>query len=143
VIELRIEGIEEVSKMLKDAPRDVVARGFLKALGASGSVILQEVANRTPEDEGELIRALKMDVALDSQYRGGVVSIHFGKLSYIARFVEYGHRAVGHKPKKKLLARGKVEARPFMRPALAAAADRAIDEFATALAEELRGFYGT
>jgi hypothetical protein len=142
----KITGLEDVQRMLDDAPRDLVARGFLKALQASADVIAEEVGVRTPiksEDtgglleRGELRASLRTDVQLDSQFRGGVARVGFGKAGAIANWIEWGHRLVGHKSSGKKLI-GEVKARPFLRPAFDSSADAAVDAFARSLEQTVK-----
>lgn len=134
---ITITGIEEVQQMLKEAPREVVAGGFLKALQAGANVIKTEVAARTPVDTGNMRSALLSEITIDADFRGGMAEIGFGKEGHKANFVEYGHRMIGHKPSKK--DEGMVQPHPFMRPAAAVAADAAIEAFAETLVDELKG----
>lgn len=147
---IKITGIEEVQRMLREAPKNVVARGYLKALEAGINVFRDELELRTPirleydgEDlmveGGDLKGALMTAITLDSNFRGGVAAVGYGKLGYIANMVEYGHRMVGHKPKKNVLKNSPVRPYPFMRPAFDTKADAAIDAFANALTGALQG----
>lgn len=137
---ITVEGLEETAAMLEKASKTLVARGYMKALQAGSNVIADAVEVRTPiksEDTGglldkdELRESLMVDIQLDSQFRGGVAEIGFGKNGHVANFVEYGHILLGHKPGKKPL--GDVPAHPFMRPAADASAEAAIDAFAESL----------
>ena len=139
-MEIKVDGLEETFALLKDAPRNLVARGFRRGLQAAGNVIGAELAKRTPQREGKLIRSIKTDITLDSQFRGGEVDINFGAQGYKAAWVEYGHRMVGHKPGKKLL--GEVAPHPFMRPAANAAGGAAVDAFEAELEQTIREEYG-
>src|SRR4051812_19267166 len=129
---ITITGIEEVQQMLRDAPRAIVAAGFAKAGRAAANVIEAEVSLRTPvrsetvwDDEafaefknatgGDLKKALVSTVEIDAQGRGVHTETGFGKQGHVANWVEYGHRMVSHKPKKREV--GFVAAHPFMRPA--------------------------
>lgn len=136
---VHITGIEEVQELLVSAPRHIVGTAFLKAFEAADRVIEGELDLRTPEKSGELKAAKTHEITLDSNLRGGLLQIGFGKQGHKALWVEYGHRMVGHKPDKKEL--GTVEAHPFMRPAANASADRAIEAFADTLIETLKGEY--
>jgi HK97 gp10 family phage protein len=144
---ITVTGLGEVQRALAEAPRLIVANAYLKALQAAANVIEQEVAIRTPErdegsrneDDAHLIDGLMTAVELDSQFRGGVAMVGFGKQGHKAMWVEFGHRMVGHKPGKKQL--GQVAARPFMRPAADASANKAIEAFADSLAESLKAGY--
>lgn len=141
---ITVAGLEDVQQMLAEAPRVVVASGFLKAASAAGSVIQERLLEATPErDEGErneddahLIDSSVVEITLDSRYRGVQVKVGFGKLGHRALWVEYGHVLLGHKPGKKRL--GDVLAHPFMRPAADASAESAIAAFANSLAETVR-----
>jgi hypothetical protein len=137
-----VEGIDEVIAMLDQAPRVIVAGAFLKALQAAARVMSIELAIRTPSDPNhteitdKLNESQVTEIILDSQLRGGTVDIGFGKNGHIALWVEFGHRMVGHKPGKKLL--GQVAAMPFMRPALDASYEKAVEAFATSMDESMR-----
>ena len=139
-----IEGLEEVQRMLADAPRVIVGSAFARALKAGATVIEEALAARTPVreirsggdvDEPALIENLRVDIALDADLRGGSAEIGFGKAGYIANFIEYGHRMVSHEGKEL----GRVQPHPFMRPAAELSADAAIEAFGNTLVETLRG----
>jgi hypothetical protein len=99
-----------------------------------------------------LIREITAAVFIDGDARGGSVEVGFGELGFIANFVEYGHHMVTHyeRAEESFLATvmgkrrwhiktgggkdvGFVVAHPFMRPALDACAEEAIDVFAASL----------
>lgn len=112
---------------------------LVKAGTDAGTVISNALAAFTPErDEGDrneenphLVDSIVIETEVDAEGRGVVVHVGFGNMGYVANFVEYGHRMVGHKPDKKQL--GMVQPKPFMRPAAAVAAEAAIDAFLTAI----------
>jgi HK97 gp10 family phage protein len=146
---ISIEGLEETVAMLEQAPRTIAARGYRKALQAGANVIANAVEARTPIkaeetggllEQGELRESLVTDIELNSDLRGGVAEIGFGKNGHVALWVEYGHRQVEHGAKwadrqkgyeGKLL--GEVPAKPFMRPAADASAEAAVDAYAESL----------
>jgi hypothetical protein len=148
---IKIEGLDDVMRSFDQIPKKIVARAFFKALQASGYVIEKEVLIRTPvrsrlyfkgtlmesmlpmRGSGALRAAITTVVTLDSKSRGGYLEVGFGELGYIARFVEYGHRLVTHRPGKKEI--GQVPPYPFMRPALEAATEIALDTFTATLSE--------
>lgn len=136
-IDFEVEGADETAEMLEKAPKLVVARGFLKAAKAAVNVVEQALKPRIPKEHGDLEKALTHEITLDSQFRGVTADIGFGKEGHVANWNEYGHRMVGHKPKKKQV--GEVQAKPFMRPAMASSAETAIDVFADTLRKELEG----
>lgn len=146
-------GIDDVRRMLQAAPRLIVARAFLRALSAGANVIADELEARTPVkaedtggvlDKGVLRESVMIAIEIDSDLRGGRAEVGFGKNGFVANWLEYGHRMMEHGKKipranRKLIGSGFVPARPFMRPAAAASADRAIEAFSEALVEELQG----
>jgi len=149
-MELTVTGIEEVQRLLTQAPKNVVAHGFLKALTAGANVIADAVEVRTPVkaedtggilDKGVLRESLMIRTEIDSQFRGGRSQIGFGANGVVAGWLEWGHALRSHKSsgKKDL---GFVKARPFMRPALAASADAAIAAFAASLEETVKNEFG-
>lgn len=127
--------------MLADAPKEIVAAGYVKALNAAANVIADALEIHTPVkaedtggllDKGVLRESLMTEVQLDSQLRGGTARIGFGKNGFVALWVEYGHRMVSHKSggKKQI---GEVRPHPFMRPTADASAEAAIQAFANSL----------
>jgi len=133
---IEITGIDEVCRALTAAPRAAVPGALLKGLKASGQVLQDAIAARVPVKVGELKADLGMTITLDSDFRGGVVEVGFsGQQGHVARFVEMGHKMIGHKPDKKDL--GEVDAHPFMRPAADMVAEAAIDAFVDGVMEEL------
>jgi hypothetical protein len=150
-VEIRIDGLEDCSRRLKNAPKNLVAKGFAKALDRAAGVIAAEVEKRTPigPDQGELKEnVIVTNAELLDNMEGGRIAVGFpgktskrtGKpLSLIAQWVELGHVQKSHGRKKsggkKVI--GDVPAKPFMRDAAIAAKDRAIQVFADTLAGEL------
>lgn len=150
-----VEGIEECCADLLRVKATVCGLAIAKGLAAAGAVIEEEVRQRTPvyreelvagggggqstsaKEYGLLIDDLKTQITLDAGYRGGFAEIGFRKLAYIANFLEFGHRMVGHGKSKErrggLSIRdfgiGQVPANPFMRTAADVAAERAIAAF--------------
>jgi len=136
--EIKITGIDEVSANLDELPLRLVKNAYAKALVAGAVPIVQALGARMgffKEATGEMQAHLVTDIAIDSAGKGGRIQIGFGRLGHIARFVEYGHREIGHKPLSKEL--GVVQPHPFMRPALETAADAAVDAFATSIKESI------
>lgn len=140
-----ITGIEETVRMLDQLPATVVANGYLRGLTAAGEVFENELHWSTPErDEGDrneekphLRDSIVADVQIDSRLRGGRVQVGFGPMGYVAYFVEWGHRMVGHEPGKK--EEGYVKAHPFMRAAFDRTADRAIEAFIGGMESGIKG----
>ena len=122
--------------MLQKAPREAMPGALLHGFTAGSRVIEEYVAGRTPEKQGLLLEDLGTTVTLDADFRGGEAATGFsGKQGSVARWVEYGHREVGHKPAKK--EEGTVQPHPFMRPAAEMAAEPAVDAFVDAVMQDL------
>ena len=135
---IAVEGIEDACKMLDGVGPIVATRGYLNGLAAAGDVMMSAVRQRVPVElgaiknaahggKGALANNLGKWIEVDARGRGGVVDVGFGALGHIALWVEYGHRLLGHKPKKKVI--GDVPAHPFMRPAFDACNQQAVDAF--------------
>ena len=140
-IGITVEGLQETILMLDQAPRTVVARGYVKALSAGGNVIADEVERNTPEkaedtggvlDKGELRDSLVVSVELDSQYRGGHALVGFtssNNADSVALWLDFGHRMVSHSGKVL----GSVAGNGFMRRSADASTEAAIDALAKSL----------
>lgn len=119
-------------------PADRVAEAIPAGLGAWGGVMEKAIASRAPDKTGALLAELATSVEVDSDRHGGTAEIGFGgDQAAVARFLEMGHREVGHRPLKKL--EGAVAPRPFIRPAATAAEQAANDAFDEAVAGKLIG----
>ncbi len=143
--------------MLREAPKTVVANGYLKALSSAGNVVANEVEHKCPTkkedvggllERGELRENIMLAVEIDSQYRGGIATVGFRTraAAAVALWVEWGHRMVV-RGGTYIDNRGKVRkgthlkdipAYPFMRPAADVSADKAIDAFAQSLTQTVR-----
>jgi hypothetical protein len=135
-----ITGIEEVQRMLTEAPKNIVMLGYGRALNAGINVLATAIIARTPVKKGDLAKALVTNVVVDSQGRGGHAEVGFsGKQGHVANWLEYGHVMRGHRPKRKLL--GTVAPHPFMRRAADTAGDAAVEAFADSLAATLKQEY--
>lgn len=148
--ELIVEGDKEVLAMFDAMPRLLVVEGYLDALQAGAAVIVEELEPRVPirlvESGGELLveggdlkGAIVTAITLDVSAQGGTADVGFGKQGYKARFVEYGHHMVGHKPGKKDL--GTVSPHPFMRPAADAAYERSVAVVAASIEKTVQKNY--
>jgi hypothetical protein len=139
---ITVRGIPEVQRNLAEFPKLLVMGAFNKALSRAAAVFETELRARTPESDystsseeyGHLVDNLMDVIEIDSNGRGGRVSIGFGRKSMVALWVEYGHRMLSHSGKGK----GTVQAHPFMRPAFEAAAEAALEAFTLAIQEFLQ-----
>ena len=138
-----VEGIEETCAWLQSAGKYISGPAIAYGLDKAARVIAAEIASRIPEqsegthssDLPHLRDELDFEVVIDSEGRGGYADVGFGRaVSHIARFVEYGHRMIGHKPGLRELSgpniyMGRVLPLPFMRVSAAASANAAIEAF--------------
>jgi HK97 gp10 family phage protein len=131
-----IEGLDNCIEKLRALPTRLVTNAFGKALVASAVPMVEALEARTPVNTGLLKESIKSEIGLDSSGHGGQVSIGFGsKESHIANWIERGFHLTSHEPDKKLIK--DIPAKPFMRPALAASGETAIDAFKTSLLASL------
>ena len=102
-----LKGIEEICRGFDRLPVELQARGFLKALEAANAVIEPVLQSKTPirlelfgeklvVAGGALANALRHQITLDSQGRGGVLSNNYGRLGWIANILEYGWALTSH-----------------------------------------------
>lgn len=165
--DIKLDGIEETVAMLEQAPKIIVARGFLKALQAGGNILADAIRAKAPIQEeytggilrqGELRASVRLRVTLDSGFRGGVAEINFGKAGPVAYWLEFGHRAVMHGAtwadrknnyKGKLLVlranpeafEWMVPAYPFVRSAVEPSWEPAVDAVVTSLKQTIESEY--
>src|ERR1035438_5346752 len=147
-----VTGLDETIAMLQQAPKIVIANGFLQALSAAGNVMADVLEVNTPIkaedtggilDKGELREAVMVAVELDSQFRGGTVNVgfsHQNNAESVALWVHEGHRIVNPKAdgfyfdakgrKKKGAVTGMTKPNPFMLKTFDESAEAAVDAFA-------------
>lgn len=135
-----VTGDKQLDRFLRSLPLKLQKKGVRKATRASAKIVLADAQRRAPRDTGHLANSLVVRTAKGSrgrrmprgtfghsvQTRGG--TMFYGD-EYYAGFVEYGtkQRRMKTKTGGKItsagfltqgLNRGRVEAQPFMRPAL-------------------------
>ena len=143
---VEIEGVEETCSNLDHIGTIAGTAGITAGLNAAGRVIEEFIAGgietKLEQHTGDLMNDLDMVVQVDERGRGGIVDVGFSsKQGHVARFVEYGHRMIGHAPDYKRLGEN-VPEKPFMRPAGDAAADPATEAFAEAFNEVIAAASG-
>lgn len=133
---INVVGIEETCAALTRLPARVVKHAYAKALAAAAVPVVRELLPRVPQLTGKLAASQVTVINVDAQGKGGIAQIGFGKQGYVARLIEYGHRIIGHRPRK--VNTGKtVPAKPFMRPAAQAAATESVEAFRDSLLESI------
>jgi len=159
-MDLRIAGLEQVQRALKELPAKVVVRSYAKALDRAAGVIAADVMARAeglPESGSDtrLSEHVITKVEVDTNKQGGVAAVGFdhsqdqrtGKpMDVIALQVEFGHRMLTHERKQagigrvgdsKLDQSGRVKMHPFVRPAYEATKDKAVEVFGETLIDGL------
>jgi HK97 gp10 family phage protein len=151
----QITGIDEACAMLERAPKAIIQYAYPKAFAAAAVPLYSELNYRTPVEHGYLKAALVTDIAVNGD-KGGVMQIGYGKLGFIARMLEFGHRMFSHYESKTLISKpGKrkkylrvgghvdldkpVPPDPFMREAFAASSEEATQAFIDSIAETCAG----
>lgn len=146
-MEIRITGLEQVQRALKELPKELVIGTFAKALDRSAGVIAAELEARAtalPDTDTDtpLSEHVITSVEVDAGGRGGVAHIGFDQTTdertgkpqdKKALWVEFGHEMVTHDGKNI----GHVPAHPFVRPAFDASAEKATEVFQEAMLENL------
>jgi HK97 gp10 family phage protein len=110
----KVEGLRELKANLEKLGADVAKGVMTEGLQAGGKVLMEAIGGVTPVHEGELKAHIMMTTDVAPSGTSGEVKVGFGKQGYKARWVEFGHRMVSHKPDKKEI--GHVPAHPFIRP---------------------------
>jgi hypothetical protein len=146
MVSIEIEGLEETMAMLRDAPKTVVAKGFLGALSAAGNVIADVLETNTAVksedvggvlDRGELRESIVVRPEVDSGFRGGSVSVGFDPsrgADSVALWLDSGHRIVSHRGKVL----GETSGTGFMRKSADQSLEAAADAFAESLLKTIR-----
>ncbi len=142
-IAVEIRGIEDVCEALDSAPTILRGLAIVKGLRAGADVIEEFVTGamiaNIEEHTGKLLADLgsTVDVLTNGDDVSGVAMIGFSHdQGAIARWVEWGHRAIGHLPGKRDL--GVVKPHPFMRPAADSGWEAAVDAFEEAAMQVLQ-----
>jgi len=155
--DIQISGIEEACAMLENVPKDMRRVAFARALTAAAVPVVSSLRKWTPVQDwwttdpggifrspGSLQEGIKTNIFISEQ--GGRASVNFGKYGPIALWLEYGHRIVAHgatwsdRMKNyagKILGKGEVPSKPFVRPAAAESAQAAVEAFTESLTETL------
>ena len=136
-LSIQVDGIEEACQFLQEKPKQVGPAALIHGLEAGGAVMEEYIAQATPDKTGALLADLDTVVTLNSDSMGGTADTGFSDAQAdVARFVEFGHREVGHEPLKKL--EGEVPPHAFMRRAGEAGAEEAIDAFEETFMSDLQ-----
>lgn len=136
MITVELTGLKDIERQLEELAPKLAKRALKKALQAGIEEIGNEVMARTPVDTGLLRESVGTAITMSSDGQAGLAKVGFGKQDYIARFIEFGHRIVGHKPNKKDTGKH-VPAKPFIRNAFDTTKDKAVEVFTDVIKAEL------
>lgn len=148
---IRFEGVEETLAALTALPKNIVKFTFAKAFAAAALPMVEAMTTRCPVDTGELKDSIETTIRINREGEGGFVAVGFQDKGGTAknrweaskaRWLEYGHREIPPRDKGTQNVEGFVQPHPFMRPALAASADEAIEAFQDKVATELEAWNG-
>jgi HK97 gp10 family phage protein len=132
LITVKVEGLKEIQAKLAALPLELERHAVRKALKAAGEVVALAVQEPTPVDTGLLASSVQTTESFEKQQARAYVG--FGRQSYVARWIEFGFRLLGHKPKKKFIKQ--IAPHPFMRQAYEESANKAVDTFAEVMRVE-------
>lgn len=142
---VQITGLAEVQQMLREAPKNIVALGFARAVSAGGNVIANELERRTPVkaedtggllDKGVLRESVMVAYQMDAQSRWAAATVGFGKNGNVALWLDRGWQLTGHKPLKKPIR--PIAGTGFVRAAADASGDKAIAAVTKSISETVR-----
>jgi len=151
-MEIKITGIDELVSFFEKEPQELRTKVIGKALQSSVEPLKASVASKTPisdiphasepttNEDGtvsiQLFRHLRDAVTtwIGVTPNGGTAKVGFGDMGHIARWLEYGHQDIGHKPGLKDLGTF-TDPHPFMRAAAENVAETCIETFAETFAE--------
>lgn len=140
-VTVRVVGLQEIETKLRTLKLDAEKRVLGKGVKAATTVLAEAIQARTPVDKGLLRASVGTNTRVDPSGEAASGIVGFGRQGYIARFVEYGHRIVGHKPGKKDTGK-RVPPHPFIRPAFDESAGKALQAFEDTVTQALDNVKG-
>jgi HK97 gp10 family phage protein len=149
---VKVSGLKELNVFLDTLPDKLQKNVMRAALRAGAKVIADQARENVPVASGKL----KKDITIGTRSRGGVVtaSVKAGaKSAWYAKFVEFGTAAheINAKPGSVMMFNGQIAIRvnhpgakpqPFMRPALDARGQAAVQAVAEKMREVLATKHG-
>lgn len=141
--ELHIKGLAELHKALQRLPEELEKKVLRNALGAGARVMKSAAQDRVPVDSGALRKSIRVATsARKGRWRLKANIVAGNKEAFYAHMVEFGsakHMIRVGKAKKALFFGGVMreqvehpgaDPHPFMRPALDASSEAAVQAFA-------------
>ena len=121
-------GATELMKVLDDLPNDLGVK-VLKDINRSGATIYRnEIKSAAPVGDDRIYKAIKIQ---NDRTDGTGLLVGVGSKAFWARFIEFGTTIRRTKGKgevqKKAASRGKMNAKPFVAPAIEGSTERAIE----------------
>lgn len=140
--ELQVNGLLDLQRALQDLPLKIERNVMRGAVNAGGQVFRREARANVPIKSGDLRNSIRVSVRVQSKAGTVEGTVKAGnKRAFYAHMVEYGTQAHIIKAKRggmlriggKLIAQVQhpgARAKPFMRPAFDAGAQKSVDAFA-------------
>ena len=147
--ELHIQGLAELHKALQQLPEELEKKILRGALGAGARVMKKAAQERVPVKSGALRKSVRVKTsARKGRYRLKATIVAGNKEAFYAHMVEFGtaRHMIRAGAKKALLFGGVMreqvehpgaDPHPFMRPALDASSEAAVQAFAEHVRQRL------
>ena len=133
-IKFKIEGIEQVNKMLSTLPKELSDRVLLDINKQVGKIVQKELQQNAPEGNNDKSSKQKIEenvVVKKSDTKTGVL-VGFTKKVWYVKLLELGtkvRRTLGKGKYKKRANRGRITRRPFIERSHLNAYPKAVDYF--------------
>jgi len=132
-IDFKIDGLEEIKKMLSELPNDVNEMILQDLMLKAGGIVKKEIIAAVPEGNStkRSKASLKNKVAVVKSSTGGA-QVGFKRSGFYARFLEFGtkvRKTLGRGKYKAGANRGTMEKRSFIQKAHETAAPKAVAFF--------------
>lgn len=136
-LSMKMRGLDELVRVLKEMPDKTRAKISRQALRQSAELMKQEVIARTPRKDGFLQASIRTKVQVGVNFERALIIAGDARAWY-AHLMEYGFVHTGHGKKKKErkpTSRGKVEGKAFLRGAAEAKFEPTVDLFEKTVGE--------
>ena len=122
-VTVRISGLDELERKLKELPKQFAKKAVRKALKAGAEPIVTEMETLAPKRTGFLSQHIGTKIKLTPKETAGTIRIGPSSNAFYAMFLEFGT--------------SKMSAQPFMRKAFENQKQRALQSFTTTLKDVL------
>jgi hypothetical protein len=134
---ITVSGIEDVCRALTHAPARIAKLSFARGLAAAAVPIVEAIEARVPVGTGKLKESVMSDIQVDTGGDWGSLKVGFkGRQAGKARWLEYGHRQIGHAPNNTN--KGQIiPPHPFLRSAFETSAPEALEDFIAVVGDSI------